>query len=368
MIYSAHMFTHFRHRAAGFAELLSTPLPIESYLRLIDPLWSATSIPARVEAVIPETKRAATIVLKPGAKWQGHKAGQWIGVGVDIQGVRHRRCYSITSVPSDKSGRISITVQAIPGGLVSNFLVNNIGFGDIIYLDPPSGEFTLPDREKPNFLFVTGGSGITPVMGMLRTMEAAGEIGDVVLLHHAPNAEESIFSGELSDMARRFSTLIIVEVYTGPGVPSPEHAITNVRLDQLCPDWRTRSAWSCGPAPLLASIEKAWKKEGIEAKLNVERFRPAMTSGVGASQGGRVRFTTSDIETVADGRTPLLEVAESSGLLPASGCRMGICHSCDCRLVSGTVRDIRDGRIQSDPGDRVQICVSVAAGDVELEV
>ncbi len=361
------MFTRIRQGVGGFSNILSSPLPIESYLGLISPLRSSTSIPARIQGVILETPRAATVMLKAGPRWRGHRAGQWVGVGVDINGVRHRRSYSITSVPSPQSGLISITVQATPGGLVSNHLVRDAQVGDTLYLEPASGDFVLPDSCQDPVLFITAGSGITPVMGILRTMAATNGIGDVFLIHHAPDPTESIFSRELSEMARRFSRFRYVEVFTRFPSRSGGNHISETRLDEMCPDWTKRSTWACGPTSLLCALTQAWETRVQDRPLNLERFTLARTENLEV-QGGRVRFTKSAIEAVSDGRSPLLHVAESAGLIPPSGCRMGICHTCDSRLVSGTVRDLRDGRTQCDPGDRVQICVSVAAGDVELEV
>jgi len=359
------MFTRSRDRVAAVASVLSSPLPIDAYVQMLDPLWSTTGIRARVEAVIPETSRAATIVLRPGRPL-AFEAGQWIGVGVDIDGVRHRRTYSLTSVPGGRT--VTITAQAIPDGLVSNHLVHDLRPGDIVHLEPPAGEFTLPAAIDRPLLFVTGGSGITPVMGMLRTLAAGCGILDAVVLHHAPSADEAIFASELAALAERHPGLRVVHTFTGAGAPPPEAELTVARLDAQCPDWRARHAWSCGPAPLLAAAESAWSTTDQPELLRIERFRPLLFAPDDPGIGGSVRFTASAADTVADGHTPLLVVAESAGLLPKHGCRMGICHSCIVPLVSGCVRDLRDGRVQRDPGDLVQICVSAAAGDVELEL
>jgi len=359
------MFTRTRDRLASAASVLSTPLPIEAYVQLIDPLWSTTGFRARVEAIIPETSRAATIVLRPG-RTISYQPGQWIGLGVDIDGVRHRRTYSLTSVPGGRT--LTITAQAIPDGLVSNHLVRDLRPGDLVHLDPPAGDFTLPATLDRPLLFVTGGSGITPVMGMLRTLAAGPGIDDAVVLHHAPSPDEAIFAGELAELEQQFPGLRVVHTITGAGAPPPEAELTVARLDAECSDWRSRHAWSCGPAPLLAAAEAAWATTDAPELLRIERFRPLVFAPDSPGVGGSVRFAGAGTDVVADGQTPLLVVAEEAGLLPKHGCRMGICRSCTVPLVSGCVRDLRDGRVQRDPGDLVQICVSAAAGDVELDL
>src|SRR5665213_2652905 len=133
------MFTNSLERTARFGATLSSPLPVDAFVRLVDPLWSSTVCRARVTRIMRETPDAASIVLRPGRGWEPHQAGQWIAVGVDIDGVRHRRPYSLTSVPERANGCVTITVQAVPDGVVSNFLVHQLQVGDIVHLDPPNG-------------------------------------------------------------------------------------------------------------------------------------------------------------------------------------------------------------------------------------
>jgi ferredoxin-NADP reductase len=197
------MFTQTRPALRRVADALSSPLPVDAYLGLLDPLWSSTSLKGRVVSVTPETHRSATITIYPGRGFGGYEAGQWVTVGVEIDGVRHRRCYSLTSNPERSEGLISITVSAMPEGLVSNHLVYGTEPGDYLTLEQPSGDFHLPaDRTNP-MLFITGGSGITPAMGMIRTLVGAEECHDVVLLHHAPDASETIFAAELAELDKR---------------------------------------------------------------------------------------------------------------------------------------------------------------------
>ena len=313
------MFTQTRPALRRVADALSSPLPVDAYLGLLDPLWSSTSLKGRVVSVTPETHRSATITIYPGRGFGGYEAGQWVTVGVEIDGVRHRRCYSLTSNPERSEGLISITVSAMPEGLVSNHLVYGTEPGDYLTLEQPSGDFHLPaDRTNP-MLFITGGSGITPAMGMIRTLVGAEECHDVVLLHHAPDASETIFAAELAELDKRTPGLTVNVAHTG-----------------------------------------------VADRLNIERFVPKARPAAAGGEGGRVSFTSSGGDTVLDGSTTLLDGAEAAGLSPASGCRMGICHTCVVPLESGCVRDVRTGELTSDPGTHVQVCVSVAAGDVEI--
>jgi len=348
--------------------VLTWPAPPQAYTRLVDPLASGDGFRARVEDVVRETPRAVTLVLRPGDGWPPHRPGQWVALGVEIDGVRHTRCYSLTSVPGRPDGCITVTVQAVPDGIVSNHVGTRLAVGDLVHLAAPDGSFVLPAVRPVPLLFITGGSGITPVMGMLRSLAAARAVGDAVLVHHAPADSDVIFAADLQDLARRFPRFGLDVTLTGPGAPPPDAALTAARLDRLCPDWRRREAWVCGPAPLLDAAETLWAGPDCTGTLHVERFSAARSAPAPSGSGGHVTFGTSRCTVDSDGSETLLDLAESAGLTPTSGCRMGVCRRCVTPLRSGTVRDLRDGRTEPEPGTHVQICVSAAQGDVELDL
>ncbi|WP_030170160.1 ferredoxin reductase [Spirillospora albida] len=346
-------------RLAAAARMLTTPLLPDDYLGLINPLWSA--VPAgRVEAVRHEAPGAATLVIKPGHGWRGHRPGQWVRVGVDIGGVRHARTFSLSSPPR-RDGRITITVKATADGIVSPHLVNEIRPGAILRLDAADGDFTLPSPVPSRLLFLTAGSGITPVMAMLRHLAETGCASDIALVHSARTPGDVIFGAELRDLHHRLPGLTLHERHT-----SAAGRLEPSDIGDLCPDWAERDTWACGPAGLLDAISDHWEAAGAAERLRIERFRLAPVAGSG--EGGLVRFTTSDVEVEAPGDTPLLVAGEDAGALLPSGCRMGICYSCVGTLRSGKVRDLRTGEVHGEEGCTVQTCISAAAGPVEIEL
>jgi ferredoxin-NADP reductase len=354
-------------RVARLAEHVTTPLLPADYLDLFDPLRPGADLRGRIEEVVPETVDAATLVIRPGADWAGHVPGQYVRIGVDVDGVRQWRAYSLTHGPR-ADGRISITVKAVPDGKVSNHLVRRAKVGTLVHLEQAAGEFVLP-TEAAKLLFVTAGSGITPVIGMLRNLFPVAESGvvrlprseryDITVVHVAPTEPDSIFIRNLRELDEA-GLIRLVARY------DDEHGVLDVDdLADLVPDLPERTTFACGPAGLLAALEAHHGRHGHA--LVTEQFRVAT---VEAGEGGTVRFTRSGTTVVADGATPILAAAEDAGVLMPSGCRMGICYGCVLPMREGAVRDLRNGEITTAaPGDGVviQTCISAAAGACDLE-
>ena len=356
-------------KESGFvrlAALLATPLIPDDYIELVNPLWTRNALRARVEAVIPETTDSASLVLKPGLRWLGHRAGQFLRVGVDIEGVRHWRCYSISSAPERADGLITITVKAVEGGRVSNFLVRELRAGAVLELAAAEGEFVQPQGRDDRLLMITGGSGLTPVMSQLRSAAARGAMPECTVIHFAPTAEDCLFRDELLSLAAQHPQLKLHLVYTRNG--SKGAHFQAARLAELCPDWQSRRVYSCGPAALLATVEAHWADAGLSEQLIVERFRPALAAANAGATGGALSFLSSARQADSNGQTSILVSAELAGLAPAHGCRMGICHGCTARLICGQVRDLRTGQVFGETDDLIQICVCAPAGDVQIDL
>jgi ferredoxin-NADP reductase len=329
--------------------------------------------------------------IRPGHGWTAHRPGQFTTLGVDVDGVRHHRSYTITSLPEAPARSslpelparyIEVTVQAHRGGLVSEHLVHDAKVGDVVTLDGPSGGFTLPDRLDDPILFLSGGSGLTPIMAMLRHLVTRSMSGngvppihpDVRVIHFVRRPEDLLFGGELAALGAAMPWLDVDVVTTRDerGRRVGEVHLCRGRLDVLCPDWRTRDTMACGPTELLVEAESLWAAAGCSPRLRVESFGvhpSAAHLGGGADASSRVsaRFSRSGRSAEAAADRPLLVVAEDAGALPAAGCRMGLCHTCTTELTDGAVVDLRDGR-RSEARRHVQLCVSAALTDVTLEL
>jgi ferredoxin-NADP reductase len=339
---------------------MTTPLLPDDYLHLLNPLWTARELRGKVVEVVPETDDAATLVIKPGWGWSfGHQPGQYVGIGVNLDGTWHWRSYSISSIPADEHGNIAITVKAMPEGFMSSHLVRGLEPGTIVRLALPQGDFVLPDPPPAKLLFWTGGSGITPVMAMLRTLSRRGTMPDVVHVHSAPSASQVIFRDELHRLCESNPSLQLKENADDADGRLDVHGLT-----ELVPDWREREAWVCGPAPMLDAAEKHWESQGVAERLHLERFSADLNA---TAEGGHVVYALSDKEVDLDGATTLLEAGEAEGIQMPFGCRMGICHTCVVPLKKGVVKDLRNGA-EYHENQGVQTCITAAAGDCVLEI
>jgi stearoyl-CoA 9-desaturase NADPH oxidoreductase len=352
------------HALRKIAARITTPLLPDDYLHLANPLWSARELRGRILEVRRETEDSATLVIKPGWGFSfDYQPGQYIGIGLLVDGRWRWRSYSLTSSPATASGSprtVTITVKAMPEGFLSTHLVAGVEPGTIVRLAAPQGNFVLPDPAPPSILFLTAGSGITPVMSMLRTLVRRNQIGDITHLHSAPTESDVMFRTELADLAADQPGYRLQVRET-----RKQGRLDLASLDQEVPDWRERQTWACGPEGMLSQAAKVWSSAGVGDRLHLERF--AVSKAAPAGAGGTVTFARSGRAVDADAATSLMDAGENAGVQMPFGCRMGICQSCVVSLVDGHVRDLRTGA-ERDPGTRIQTCVSAASGNCTLDI
>ena len=302
-------------------------------------------------------------MIRPGYDWERHKPGQYLRIGIDVDGVRHWRAYSLTSDPRREDGRISITVKNVDEGTVSPYLVGRRRLGAIVGLGGVEGDFTLPDPLPEKLLFICAGSGITPIMSMLRDLDHRDELHDVAVIHSAPTEDEVIFGSQLREIDERHGGCTVHIRHTKEqGRLEPRH------LDELVPDWRERETFLSGPSGMLDAMEEHWEENGDAEKLHMERFQPKIGHNIEEGKGGTIVFKKSDCQTEADGSTPILVAGEEQGLDLPYGCREGICHTCVGTLLSGQVRDLRNGDVHGNEGENVRTCIHAAEGPVEIDL
>lgn len=349
-----------RERFVDLVSLTTAPVAPGDLLDMVDPLRAGGDWCGRVIKVVREADGAATLTIRPSRHWRGHKAGQFVQLGVEIDGVRHWRTFTISSAAADDAADFQVTVKAHNTGFVSRFLVSTIAPGTLLHLQPAAGDFVLPAGPSQGpLLLVTAGSGITPVMSMMRSHGA--QLRDVVIVHSARTSDAVIFGAELRDLADRHGWTLI-EWHSGS-----KGRLSVDDLVSLVPDWRERRTFACGPAGLLNAVESHWESAGLATSLHTERFQ--LVTDI-SDAGGQLTFTESGQVVESDGHQTIMDAGESAGVDMKPGCRMGVCFGCVAHLQRGAVRDVRNGEVLVNSGEgeiAFQPCVSVAAGDCEIK-
>ena len=289
------------------------------------------------------------MVIQPGYEWEGHEPGQYLRIGVDLNGRRHWRAYSLTSDPKREDGCISITVKNVDEGVVSPYLVRKGPHGAIVGLGGVEGDFLLPDPVPEKILFISAGSGITPIMSMLRSLDHEGDMPDTMHIHSAGTPEEVIFGDEMRGLADKHEKFVLHEQHTATDVGpvqarGPGRAVPGLE--------GARRPTSPARPDLLEALEEHWKEHGDRELLHMERFQPVLGGeDVEEGEGGTIKFLKSDTEAESDGSQPILVAGEEAGLELAYGCREGICHTCVGTLEVGSdTRPAEPGRCPGTTG------------------
>lgn len=336
-------------RGARLLRLLAGPHGVDRYTELVDPMWTSENR-ATVVRARRTNARSVTVWLQPNHP-VAFTAGQFLTVTVEIDGRRHSRCYS----PANAQGvqLIELTIARHDDGVVSEYLYRTARPGMTVGLSDPAGGFVLPTPRPRRLLLIAGGSGITPVMSMVRTLAEEPYDGEVAVLHYVRSLEDTCYREQLAMLP---DVRVLHCSTREPGGDLDGH-FGEHHLAAALPN--PDAVYVCGPHALVDAVR------AVHPQAVAESFAPVALRIPDSPGFGRITFSDSGIDAVDDGR-PLLDQAESAGLTPQSGCRMGICHTCTRRKVSGVVRNVTTGAISTAEDDAVQICVSVPVGDVDI--
>ncbi|WP_067468536.1 ferredoxin reductase [Nocardia amamiensis] len=366
----------------NLVQTLTSPHPLDRYLELVRPTLTLRDMRAEITRVRHSVPGSVTLTLRPTRQWKGHRAGQYVQLGVVIDGVRHTRCYSPVNPEGGRDRRIELTVKAHPGGVVSQFLYHQAVPGMVVDLTPADGVFRLPERRPERVLLISGGSGITPVLSMLRTLAEEEHPGEVVFLHYAKSPAVLPHRAELDTIARQHKNFRIElrhpcrpdrsRVESGaPWVdvahPKGSGYFDYDELERVAPWFADAQTYVCGPQPLMDAVRTIYHAEQLDDRLHTEEFTLSFAPADAAHAYGTVRFSASGVSAENNG-APLLEQAESAGLRPEYGCRMGICFSCTAVRRSGCTRNLRTGETDSDPDQPIQLCISAPVGDIDIDI
>jgi 3-ketosteroid 9alpha-monooxygenase subunit B len=318
--------------------------------------------PLRVHAVVPESDDACSLLLEvPPALHPSFRylAGQFLTVSVCVDGVTLRRCYSLSSAP-ELDPRPRITVKRVPGGRVSNWICDTVKAGDLLQVALPEGRFVLDPREQRPLVLIGGGSGLTPLLSLLKVALATTE-RRVCLLTAQRSPSHRLFHAEISALAAAHPHRLAVHDH----LDSERGHLTRAALAPLLTPWLDGTVYLCGPTPFMELVEAALNQLGLpDAQLHIERF-------ASPTDPERLPETPEPISQMPDAftlrldgkqhRVPylagesLLSSALSHGLPAPHACQEGFCGSCMAHLTQGQVhmrthdalsaKDVQRGRV-----------------------
>jgi ferredoxin-NADP reductase len=351
---------------SGLLDALAYPHGTDRYLELVRPLMVKHDVRAEVTAVRRQTPKSVTLTLRPNEIWRGFRAGQFISVSVEIDGVRESRPYSPAGSQHAPDGTLELTVSTHPEGKVSRHLRRHARPGMIVGLSQAQGEFVLGDSLPERVLLISGGSGITPVMAMLRTLCDEGFDGEIAFLNYARSPELALYGRELGRLARRHGNVSVAHGFTRGRRRGLGGRFCREHLRAVAAEPAGAATFVCGPPTLIDSVRAVWAEDGLPEPV-LETFTPPAMRFDRDGAEGAVSFAASGCEAANSG-LPLLDQAEDAGLAPDHGCRMGICNTCSCRKMSGTVKNVITGELSGAREEQIRICVSVPVGDVALDL
>lgn len=357
--------------------------------RMLEPCWAESDVVDLVcSQVLAVTHDVKTFVFTTRERRPfDFEAGQFITMRVEVDGEMMTRCYTIASPPT-RPDRLAITVKRVPDGVVSNWLHDNLEPGTWISMHAPAGAFVLPEEDAPKYLFLSAGSGITPVLSMTRTLYDLGSEADILFVHSARTPADIIYRGELEAMARLTPNLRVVEICEGDAPTERwmglQGRISKPVLEILAPDLNERETFICGPAGYMAAAKSLLEELGYDMeKYHEESFdfgapevpappaAPAIEQDLDeeATTGFSVEFARSGRMITCGPEETILEAAVAAGMRPLAACGQGMCGTCKVSMLSGEVDMKHNGGIRPKEiaQQKVLICCSKPLGDIQLD-
>lgn len=337
-------------------------------------------LPLRCIQVINETHDIKTFrfVADPPKLFR-YYPGQFITLEISVDGNIVRRSYTISASPS-RPHSISITVKRVDQGLISNWLHDNLGVGSTLFMNGPNGTFIWHPDDTGPYLYISGGSGVTPVMAMSRWLADTNPDADVHFLHFARSPKDLVFARELQMMDHHLPQFrcqfVCSQAPEDSGWTGPVGRISPEILTQLVPDLKERSVYMCGPLGFMDATRAMLEELGFDMKrFHQESFggvpkRDVSAAQAQASQTAKVIFQASKIEVDCSGSDYILDLALEKGLPVAYSCRAGQCGTCKVTLLEGQVeQDSTNGLTPDDEKEgHILSCQARPLGRVVVDV
>lgn len=335
-------------------------------------------------SVVAETHDVKTFTFhSPDYPALAYEPGQFLTISPVIDQQSISRCYTLSSTPT-RPFTFSITVKRVPGGAVSNWLHDNLKAGDALSASGPAGIFTPVAGPSRKLLYLSAGSGITPLMAMTRAAADLHADLDIVFVHSARTPKDIIFREELARLERqmpRLRTLFFCEgLGDEPDWSGPIGRLSIAELQQRIPDFLERSVFTCGPKGYMDAARGLLETAGFDlARYHQESFdinaevvvEPAPSVEPGQAQDTfTVRLARSGKVFTMNADQTVLSAAKKAGAVVPSSCSQGVCGTCKTALLEGSVDMKHNGGIRQreiDKGLRL-LCCSRPTSDLVIDL
>lgn len=338
---------------------------INFWLQKLNPVFSLNECLAEVQAIEEECSGVKTVTLRPNRKWRGFTPGQHVHVTLEVDGVTLRRTWTISSNADERD--ITLTIGRIPNGRATSWIHDRMSVGTVVKLSEPQGTFTLPQDGSP-VVFLAGGAGITPALSMLRTMRARQDMRRFELVHFIRSDAHAIARYELEAIQEALPNTRVHIIETNDGHPTDERRISAALLAslELGRDPSPAQWMLCGPAGFMDAATEILAATRPDVSPLSERFSPPSMEHAGG--GGTIHLARDGGTAPNAPEDTLLVAIEATGRNPKHGCRAGICFQCTCTKTEGVVRDLRTGKLLDEDGEKIQLCITQAVGEVTLDL
>lgn len=338
--------------------------------------WNAAQVKLRCVAIVAEAPDVKTFhFATEDGSWFRYQPGQFVTLTLPVPTGTVYRTYTLSSTPT-RPQRASVTVKAQKDSIGTRWLLDHFRVGDSLTAVGPAGDFTLPPNPT-KLLFISGGSGVTPMMSVTRCLYDLASDVDIAFLHFARTPDDLLFTAELDGLAGAWPALkprFIVEQASGAW-GGPLGRPSELLLRQLCPDLDSRDVFCCGPGPFMAAVRDAVTAiAGNLAHYREESFQPAVPAPSAApAVTGKiaVRFAVSNRQVEITGADTILSAAQAAGIPIPYACQMGLCGTCMVKKAGGDVTMEHQGGITDDDiaaGYILACCAKPASSSVEIEL
>lgn len=335
--------------------------------------------------VVPETEDTATFTFRaPSGAWFDYQPGQFVTLDLPTPGGNVQRTYTISSSPS-RPLSISVTVKAQPGSVGGRWMIDHLRPGMRLKAYGPAGIFSFVRHEAPKYLFISAGSGITPLMSMTTWAWDSGEMPDIVFVNAARTPRDIIFRQRLEGMADRVPGLQLRFTVEEPDPFRTWHGyrgrLNQIMLGLMAPDYLERKVFCCGPEPFMQAVRdmlvalgfdmEHYHQESFGAPVRNEADAPVIEDVVPDEDArAEITFASSGVTAKCHETDTVLAVAKANGLNIPSGCTFGLCGTCKIRKTSGEVHMVHNGGISDEDIEEGYIlaCCSHPIGAVAVEV